>query len=120
MDEITKGAFVQSLKRNNKEIKAARAEAIAEDLQLVYKRKVEDLELKLKNLRRNQENMLDLSPENTYSLKIANEFDANKWTEDHLELGVKIRETEIKLDIARKQYEYLFAGVQAVKTEEVA
>jgi hypothetical protein len=42
MDEITKGAFVQSLKRNNKEIKAARAEAIAEDLQLVYKRKVEE------------------------------------------------------------------------------
>lgn len=108
------GIFVDSLKRSNKQIKAARAEAIAEDLQLVYKRKIEDLELKLRNLNRNQENMLDLSPENSFSLKLAQDFDAQKWATEHHDLSIKIRETEIQLDLAKKSYTYLFETPQVV------
>ena len=37
------GAFYGSLKRNNKQIRDDRALAIAEDTELVYKRKIEDL-----------------------------------------------------------------------------
>lgn len=103
-----KGAFVDSLIRSFKDIKRDRAVAIAEDAQLIFKRKVEDLEVDLKRLIRQRENMLDLSPSNSMSLKLAEDFDSRKFVEDDIQLGVDIRNTEIKLRIARDRYKYLF------------
>jgi hypothetical protein len=104
------GAFIASLKRNNKQIRSDRALAISEDAQLLYKRAVEDLQVKIKRMQRDQENMLDLSPENAISLKLASDFDATAYVEKDVELGVKIRNAQIKLDIAEKRYAYLFGG----------
>jgi len=104
------GAFFGSLKRNNKQIRDDRALAIAEDTELVYKRKIEDLETSLKRMKREQENMLDLSPTNAQSLILASDFDSNKYSDKDIELGVKIRNTEITLEIAKKRYEYLFSN----------
>jgi len=102
------GAFLTSLRRNNKEIRADRAEAIAEDAQLIFKRKVEDLDVELKRLRRKRENMLDMSPNNAMSLKLAENFDSREFVDQDIALGVDIRNTEIKFEIARKRYAYLF------------
>jgi hypothetical protein len=111
-DEIkNEGAFFQSLKRNNKQIRDDRALAIVEDAQLLYKREVEDLEVNINRMKRDQENMLDLSPETATSLKLASDFNANEYVSKDLELGVKIRNEEIKLDIAKKRFAYLFGGV---------
>jgi hypothetical protein len=104
------GAFVDSLTRNNKKIRADRAEAIGEDTQLLYKRKVEDLEVAISRMKREQENMLDLSPENAMSLVLASDFDSAEYVEKDVILGVKIRNEEIKLDIAQRRYNYLFSG----------
>lgn len=104
------GAFVSSLKRNNRQIRDDRAAAIAEDTELVYKRKIEDYELSLKKMRREQENMLDLSPANAQSLILASDFNSAEYVEKDIELGIKIRNTEITLEIARKRYDYLFGG----------
>ena len=52
--------------------------------------------------------MLDLSPEDANSLVLASEFDARAYVDKELELGVKIRNLEIKLEIAEKRYSYLF------------
>ena len=52
--------------------------------------------------------MLDLSPENTTTLKLASDFEAQTFVEKDLELGVKIRNLEITIEIATKRYEYLF------------
>ncbi|MCI5136183.1 MAG: hypothetical protein D3920_14200, partial [Candidatus Electrothrix sp. AW2] len=68
------GAFINSLKRNNREIRDDRATAIAEDTELVYKRKIEDLEISIKKMQREQEYMLDLSPASTQSLILASDF----------------------------------------------
>lgn len=106
----TSGAFVQSLKRNNSKIRADRAQAIAEDTELVYKRQIEDLELSIRKMKRDQENMLDLSPTDAQSLTLASDFDSAKYADKDLELGVKIRNAEIKLEIAKKRYNYLFGG----------
>jgi len=113
MDESIKevGAFVSSLKRNNKQIRDDRATAIAEDTELVYKRKIEDLELSIKKMKREQENMLDLSPTNAQSLVLASDFDSDAYASKDVELGVKIRNAEITLEIARARFEYLFGGV---------
>ena len=53
-----KGAFVGSLVRNNKKIREDRAIAIAESAEMLYKRKVEDTELQIKQLKRDREAML--------------------------------------------------------------
>ena len=110
-EEITTaGAFIESLKRNNRQIRTDRAEAISEDAEIVYKREVEDLELSIKKMKREQENMLDLSPTNAQSLVLATDFDSKAYVSKDIELGVKIRNAEIKLEIAQKRYSYLFGG----------
>lgn len=105
------GAFLSSLKRNNRQIRDDRATAISEDTQLVYKRRIEDLQLEIKKMAREQENMLDLSPTNAQSLILASDFDSNAYAQKDIELGVKIRNAEITLEIAKKRYNYLFGGL---------
>ncbi|MCI5124677.1 MAG: hypothetical protein D3925_09425 [Candidatus Electrothrix sp. AR5] len=104
------GAFINSLKRNNREIRDDRATAIAEDTQLVYKRRIEDLEISIKKMQREQEYMLDLSPASTQSLILASDFNCEEYVAKDIDLGIKIRNTEITLEIARQRYEYLFGG----------
>lgn len=103
-----KGAFVDSLRRNNKKIRDDRAVAIAEDVQMLFKREIEDLELEIKKVRRERENMLDLSPTTADSLVLATDFDGKGFVNKDLELGVKIRNLEIKLEIAQNRFNHLF------------
>lgn len=104
------GAFIDSLKRNNKEIRDNRAASIAEDAHLLYRRAVEDIEVRLKTLKRDRENMLDMSPDNIFSLKLASDFNGAEYVAKDIQLGVDIRNAEIKLEIAQRQYNYLFGG----------
>lgn len=103
-----KGAFIESLKRNNDKIREDRALAIVEDAQILYRREVEDLSLKLNRLKREQDNMLDLSPTHADSLVLASDFDAKQYVAKDLEIAVKVRNLEIKLQLAEKRYEHLF------------
>ncbi len=109
-EENEVGAFINSLKRNNREIRDDRATAIAEDTELVYKRKIEDLEISIKKMQREQEYMLDLSPTSTQSLILASDFNCEDYVAKDIDLGIKIRNTEITLEIARLRYEHLFGG----------
>lgn len=104
------GAFMESLKRNNKQIRDDRAIVIAEGAELKFKRKIEDLYMELKQIRRDRENMLDLSPTNATSLMLASDFSADEFVSKDLELGIKIRNLEIQLEIARERYEHLFGN----------
>jgi len=108
--EEMQGAFFDSLKRNATQIKRDRALAIAEDAETIFRRTVEDLEADLKKLKRNRENMLDMSPNSAISLKLAEEFDSRDFVEKDIQLGVDIRNTEIRLKIAQNRYNYLFGG----------
>ncbi|WP_218599234.1 hypothetical protein [Polaribacter sp. NJDZ03] len=110
-DKIKSAAFLDSLKRNNEKIRDDRASAIAEDVQLMYKRETEDLALSLKRLKREQENMLDMSPTDANSLVLASDFDAKDYVAKDLEMSVKIRNLEIKLELAKKRYTHLFGGI---------
>ena len=107
---VKEGAFVASLKRANSKIRQDRAQAIAEDAELVYKRKIEDLGMSIKKMKREQENMLDLSPTTADSLTLASDFNGEQYVNKDIELGVKIRNAEITLEIAKVRYAYLFGG----------
>jgi len=102
------GAFVGSLIRNNKQIKEDRATAIAEDVEILFKREVEDLELQIKKTRRDRESLLDLSPTNATSLILASDFNSKNFIAKYLELGLTIRNLGIRLEIATEGYNYLF------------
>lgn len=104
------GAFLESLKRNNAKIREDRATAIAEDAQVMFKREIEDLAIAIKRVKREQENMLDLSPTHADSLVLASDFNAKDYVAREMELGVKLRNMEIKLEIAQKRYQHLFGA----------
>jgi hypothetical protein len=105
-----KGAFMESLVRNNKKIREDRALAIGEAAEMIYKRRVEDLRLKIKQLKRERDAMLDLSPTTADSLVLASDFDEQKFVDREIDLGLKIRENEITLEIAEDRYTHLFGG----------
>lgn len=113
-DEIkNEGAFLESLKRNNSKIRADRATSICEDTQLLFKRTIEDLEVGIRRMERERDNMLDLSPTDARSLVLASDFDAGAFVQKDVDLGVRIRNEKIKLDIARQRYVYLFGKMEA-------
>lgn len=106
--EDMKGAFVGSLTRNNKKIREDRAISIAEDAELFYKRRVEDLETQIKRLKREREALLDLSPTDAQSLVLATDFKSEDFVNKDVKLGLDIRNLEITLEIARERYNHLF------------
>lgn len=107
------GAFFQSLTRNNSQIRKDRAAMISEDAQLKYKRCIEDMQLELRNLARDREAMLDMSPDNAMNLKVATDFDGGAFVSKDLEIGLKIRNLRIRLEIAQKRYNYLFENSES-------
>lgn len=50
MSDDLKPRFIEYLKRNNDQIREDRAKVIGEDSELIYRRRVEDIELKIKRL----------------------------------------------------------------------
>lgn len=106
--EELKGSFVTSLRRSNKEIRDDRALAIAEDAQLLFKREVEDISTELKRVTRDRENMLDLGGTDKNKIINPSDFDSKDFVEKDLQLGLKIHNLKIKLDIATKRYAELF------------
>ncbi|MDH3301146.1 MAG: hypothetical protein OES24_11630 [Acidimicrobiia bacterium] len=110
----TGGAFGTSLHRNNKSIRRDRADALAADASTMYRRLVEDLQLELRQLRRRQEDLLDLSPTDADSLVPAADFDAEAFASDDHALSVQIRNVEIKLDLATARLNYLFGDAGKV------
>lgn len=105
---IKQGAMYVSLKRDNKQIRDDRAEGIIEDAEMTYSRKLQDIDREIKGLERKRNNMLDLSPTNADSLMLGEDFNATKMVDKDLEIGIKIRELEIKKEILTSRYNFLF------------
>ncbi len=107
MEDELKPRFVESLQRNNDQIREDRAQTIGEDSELIYRRKVEDIELKIKRLEREQEGLIDISPLDRNSLTFA-DFNPEAFVQKDMELSLTIRNLNIQLEITRKRFEYLF------------
>lgn len=104
------GAFYESLIRNNAKIRQDRAAAIQESADLCYKRYIEDLEIAVKRLCRDRDNMLDMSPTTATSLIIASDFNDKEFVEKDIAIGIELRNIEIKLEIAKERYKELFTA----------
>lgn len=108
MKSELKPRFIESLQRNNNQIREDRARIIGEDAQLIYRRRVEDIELKIKRLEREQEGLIDISPLDRNSLTFA-DFNSETFVQKDIELSLTIRNLNIQLEVAQKRFEYLFA-----------
>lgn len=106
--DVVNGAFQDSLYRNNAKIRRDRADAIIEDAELIYRREIEDLRVEMKRMERELENMLDLSPTNATNLILGSDFDAKAFVGKDLDLGLKMRNLGIKIEIAEKRFVFLF------------
>jgi len=107
MEEDLKPRFIESLQRNNDQIREDRARIIGEDAELIYRRRVEDIELKIKRLEREQEGLTDISPLDKNSLTFA-DFQPEAFVQKDIELSLIIRNLNIQLELTKKRFEYLF------------
>jgi len=107
-----KGSFVTSLRRNNKQIRDDRALTIAKTALVLFKREVEDLAIEIGNVQIERDNMIDLGGASTTTIISPSDFDAKAFVAKDLELGLKIRQLEIKQEIATKRYNELFGGLE--------
>ncbi|WP_435524531.1 hypothetical protein [Chryseobacterium indoltheticum] len=93
--------------RNNDQIREDRARIIGEDAELIYRRRVEDIELKIKRLEREQDGLIDISPLDKNSLTFA-DFQPEAFVQRDIELSLIIRNLNIQLELTRTRFEYLF------------
>lgn len=107
MENELKPRFIDALRRNNDQIREDRAKTIGEDSELIYRRRVEDIDLKIKRLEREQEGLIDISPLDKNSLTFA-DFNPEAFVQKDIELSLIIRNLNIQLEVAKKRYEYLF------------
>jgi hypothetical protein len=115
-EEILKGksgAFATTLTRGNKQIRVDRALVLVEKTEKCYRRTIEDLTDSISAVKMERESMMDLSPTNAQNLTLASDFDERKYVDKDIELGVKVRNLEIKIEVATKRYEYLFGPYKA-------
>lgn len=104
-EAATIGFVHESLQRNNKQIRSDRAASLAEDLEIGAKRQCEDLGRELRKLKRVRESMYDFSPSNAQSLVLAAEVDGEDIADKDMAISLKIRDLQIKFDIACERYE---------------
>lgn len=102
------GMFLDTLKRNNKQIRDDRAKQIYDETKLLYKRTIEDLEMDILGMERERSYMLDINSDDKNKIINPSDFKAAAFVNTDIELGVKIRNAEITRDIAKEQFELLF------------
>jgi len=108
IEDENEGAFLASLKRNNKKIREDRAKDIVEGTQLSYKRKVEDMRIEVKKLVRERESLIDISTVSSAGVILPSDFDSGVFVNKDIEIGVKIWNLTQKIEIAEARYFVLF------------
>ena len=110
MDTPKTNTFKEALMRNFKQLKESRAESVAEELEIMYRRKIEDLCHLIRNYDRDRENIiLDLSPVNAMSAAVVpSDFRAKDFMLKDLEIGRNKRDALINLQIMVERYAELF------------
>lgn len=109
-DLENRNVFKQDLMRTFRQLKESRAESVSEDVEIIYKRRIEDLCHKIRNYDRDRENLiLDLSPANAgQGAVVPSDFNAEHFMSKDVEIGLSKRDAIIELEIVLDRYEYLF------------
>lgn len=111
--ENKNGVFKSDLMRTFKQLKESRAESVSEDVEIIYKRQIEDLCHQIRNYDRDRENLiLDLSPSSAFSGNVVpSDFKPADLLNKDVEIGLNKRDAIIRLEIVIERYEYLFGPI---------
>ena len=122
MENIKDANFTKDLMRTFKQLKNSRAESVAEDVEIIYKRKIEDLCHKIRSMDRDRENIiLDLSPVNAFTSNVVpSDFNADAFLQKDIQIGLNRRAAVIELQIVVERYKALFGEYADMKTVEAA
>lgn len=111
--ENKNGVFKSDLMRTFKQLKESRAESVSEDVEIIYKRQIEDLCHQIRNYDRDRENLiLDLSPSSAFSGNVVpSDFKPADFLSKDIEIGLNKRDAIIRLEIVIERYIYLFGPI---------
>lgn len=111
--ENKNGVFKSDLMRTFKQLKESRAESVSEDVEIIYKRQIEDLCHQIRNYDRDRENLiLDLSPSSAFNGNVVpSDFKPADFLSKDVEIGLNKRDAIIRLEIVIERYEYLFGPI---------
>lgn len=116
------GKFKETVTGTFKQIREQRAQGLVEDVELEYKRRIEDLCREVKQYDRASDSLLlDLCPGNVTTLQVVpSEFKPSVYLEKDLQIHLNKRNALIKLEIAVDRYEFLFGAYpEASKIKEM-
>ncbi len=109
MIEVEKqGKFGKLLMRSNTKLREDRGAQIVKATPPTHGRRIEDLQEILDNLKVDQDNMLDINPSNTQTIINPSDFESESFVDKDIEIGIKIRNIQIKLNVAQGRYNALF------------
>lgn len=114
--------FKEYLTASFRQIREDRAEGIAEDTEIEYRRDIEDRLRRIRQYDRQRDNLiLDLCPSNITSTQVVpGDFDAAKFKEKDIQIGIDRRNDLIILEIVVDRYESLFGAYpEAEKIKEL-
>ena len=101
--------FERILTRKGDDVITARAASISKLAEMAQEALVNKLEKRKIELEMEGQEMLDMSPDNRYSLKVGENFKADSWVNDYQRLGIELINIEIELKVAKATSEELFA-----------
>lgn len=107
-DQNDQGEFGPMLKRNNKQLRDDRGEVIIAQTRKKYRRQIEDLYDELDQLNVDRANMMDINPSSTQTIINPSDFDSDRFVSGDIEIGLKKRNVEIKLEVALQGYTKMF------------
>jgi len=102
--------FKDNLTASFRQIREDRAEGIAEDTEIEYRRDIEDRCRRIRQYDRQRENLiLDLCPSTITSTQVVpSDFNPATFKEKDIQIGIDKRNELIILEIVVDRYEYLF------------
>lgn len=93
--------FVKSLAQSNDKIKEARAQMLADDTLLEVDTLISNLKRKVNSLKSTINNLTDLAPDNTYSLRPGGkDYNPLKWVTELHQATLDLKIAEIEYDAA--------------------
>ncbi|MBP5367106.1 MAG: hypothetical protein J6Z01_01515 [Bacteroidales bacterium] len=114
--------FKDYLTASFRQIREDRAEGIAEDTEIEYRRDIEDRLRRIRQYDRQRDSLiLDLCPSNITSTQVVpSDFDAAAFKEKDIQIGIDRRNDLIILEIVVDRYESLFGAYpEADKIKEL-
>ena len=100
--------FHSILSRSGDKILKDRAESVAKLAEMSQDTLVKELTRKKIELEFKQKELLDMSPDNRFSLKVGENFNSAKWVSEYHQVSLDIIENGVELEVADANLTLLF------------